>query len=74
MSIIDIPYMLSTLNENELNEKLLDDKYNKSNLRELVRRCLYELKQSNMLVSEYHKQVKEEKAKVAVLKDIINNL
>jgi len=43
--IIDTPEYLMSLNEEELTEKLLLEKYNKANLRELVRRILKQTKE-----------------------------
>lgn len=40
MSLIDDPLKLMTLEDRELDETLLDEKYNKALLRELVRRSL----------------------------------
>ncbi|MFL1672549.1 hypothetical protein [Paenibacillus dendritiformis] len=42
-NIIDEVSDLLKLDEEELTEKLLSEKYNKANLRELVRRCLKEV-------------------------------
>lgn len=52
--IIDDVYDLINLSEDELNEVLLDEKYNKALLRELVRRSL-------KTVNEYKKAFEYEK-------------
>lgn len=55
--IDDVEYLMS-LNENELNDVLLNDKYNKQNLRELLRRTL---KKTNEYKKAFEYEKSEEK-------------
>jgi len=58
-NLIDDVHELMKLSESELTEKLLDDKYNKANLRELVRRSL-KLASDYEKAYHYQQQVAEE--------------
>lgn len=56
--IIDDINKLLGFSDDELNEVLLDDKYNKANLRELVRRVLFNIKEyKNAFEYERHKRL-----------------
>ncbi|XBO86373.1 hypothetical protein AAGG52_01015 [Bacillus licheniformis] len=56
MKIIDEVNYLMTLTDDELNELLINEKYNKANLRELVRRTL-------KVANEYKKPLSTRRAK-----------
>lgn len=69
--IIDDVQTLMGLSDNELTEVLLDEKYNKANLRELVRRSLKEaIEYKNAFY--YEKQQHEKYRKV--IQNAISNL
>lgn len=55
MNIIDSPSYLTRLSEDGLREILLDEKYNKANLRELVRWCVKELNEQKEAINYYKK-------------------
>lgn len=72
-NIIDNVKALMDMSEDELTETLLDDKYNKANLRELVRRTLKEAKEYK--VAFYYEKQEHEKLKTKIdtaLKQIKN--
>ncbi|QQO41034.1 hypothetical protein 015DV002_80 [Bacillus phage 015DV002] len=58
MKIIDEVNYLMTLSDDELNELLISEKYNKANLRELVRRTL---KVANEYKKAFEYETSEEK-------------
>jgi hypothetical protein len=58
-NIIDSPLTLIRMSKFDLDNLLLDDKYNKQNLRELVKRCLKDLKEWKEH-AEYLNELREE--------------
>lgn len=60
--IIDKPSSLINLSGDELAELLLDDKYNKTNLRELVKKCIHMCKVYKDM-SDNHRLEKEQYCK-----------
>ena len=72
--MIDNVQELMKLNEDELNERLLEPKYNSSNLRELIRRSLGKAKEYEK-AWEYENQKREEcEEKLQNLKDYIHKI
>ncbi|KZE65114.1 hypothetical protein AV545_04110 [Paenibacillus jamilae] len=71
--IIDDIKELVLLSPEKLDEKLLEEKYNKPNLRELVRRSLKEIKEYKSAF-EYQLKVNEDQAKqLETIRSMIDN-
>ncbi|MNW62898.1 hypothetical protein D3C74_410550 [compost metagenome] len=71
--IIDDIKELVLLSPEKLDEKLLEEKYNKPNLRELVRRNLKEIKEYKSAF-EYQLKVNEDQAKpLETIRSMIDN-
>lgn len=57
-TIIDDIYKLINMSRDELDETLLDEKYNKANLRELIRRLIPELRNyRELFLAEYEGRI-----------------
>ena len=56
MNIIDNPIELSKLSRDEIDDILLQVKYNKANLRELIRNSVLTIRSKNKEI-EYYKEV-----------------
>lgn len=75
MNIIDDVLTLSKLQKDELDETLLSDKYNNSaNLRELIKRCIHQIKMGDYYVAELEHKVMNYKYTLDSIKLAINNL
>lgn len=71
MNIIDNPIDLTKLSEQELDELLLDQKYNNQNLRQLVRMCIVSLNtQIKLSVYNLEKSVKYQK-QISQIKELL---
>ncbi len=57
-TILDNPKSLMNLSREELDEILLDSKYNRPMLRELVRRCLKEMKDARETIEYLRGELK----------------
>lgn len=66
--IIDSVLKLIELSDDEIDELLLDEKYNKANLRELVRRSLKATKEYKRAL-EYEQNEREEALRILSLYD-----
>ncbi|MBP3038079.1 hypothetical protein J9303_00970 [Bacillaceae bacterium Marseille-Q3522] len=77
MNIIDNVSKLMLLADDELTEILLQEKYNKQNLRELVRRALDEAyfwkRQYTMINNTQNEVINSQNEKLRKIEDIIND-
>jgi len=67
MKIIDNVSKLISLTDEELNEKLCEKKYNKANLRELVRRLIKKTKEQQEEIENYkEKEISDKLIKLSL--------
>lgn len=71
-SIIDNPKELINLSRDDLDDILLNDKYNRPMLRELVRRTLKELKYSQELIKQLYKDMEMDKKIIDRIHELSN--
>lgn len=73
-NIIDNPQDLLKLNSSELDELLLEKYKNSALLRELIRRCLHEIKSQNDLIQLYKTNYEKSKDDLIKIEKLINKL
>lgn len=73
-NIIDNPQALLKLNSSELDELLIDKYKNSALLRELIRRCLHEIKSQNDLIKLYKNNYEKSKEDLAKIENLVNKL
>ena len=73
-NLIDNPYDLLSKSRNELDEILLDEKYNKANLRELVRRTLKMANEMKYSIDYYKKLDEKRTQKTNEMKEYLENI
>lgn len=69
MKIIHSPSELTKLSKEEIDELLLDDSYNKANLRQLTRVAINTIKEQQKLLDMYKRKRNESQDKFEDLRD-----